>query len=222
MKDQQAKQTQEWIRQSDYDFITAKAMFKSGRYIYTVFMCHLSVEKALKGLYREITKTEPPKIHDLINLATRINLEPPSELKGFLGHLTQMCTLRITKGIYRKNLQENIRTNQGRIKMGKRRIKEIVLRLVRALVQQQIKTEKVVLFGSQADGNYHRESDLDLVFISSDFTGRNLIERARILGNAHWEVPDYPMDLIGVTPQEWEKGDSLIISYAKNGKLIYA
>jgi len=26
-------------------------MFKTKRHIYTVFMCHLSIEKALKGLY---------------------------------------------------------------------------------------------------------------------------------------------------------------------------
>jgi HEPN domain-containing protein len=30
---------------------TAEAMFDAGRYIYTVFMWHLSIEKALKGLY---------------------------------------------------------------------------------------------------------------------------------------------------------------------------
>lgn len=41
----------EWLRQADYDMETAEAMFESGRYIYAVFMCHLSLEKALKGLY---------------------------------------------------------------------------------------------------------------------------------------------------------------------------
>jgi len=45
------KTSKEWLKQSDYDFETAKAMFKAGRYIYAVFMCHLSVEKALKALY---------------------------------------------------------------------------------------------------------------------------------------------------------------------------
>lgn len=41
----------EWLKQAEYDLGTAEAMFKSKRYIYTVFMCHLSIEKALKGLY---------------------------------------------------------------------------------------------------------------------------------------------------------------------------
>lgn len=106
--------------------------------------------------------------------------------------------------------------------MGKKTIKQIVLRLVNALHKQNIKTEKVVLFGSYAEGNSHKDSDLDLLIISSDFRGQNLLERAKILARAHWEVPDYPMDIVGVTPDEWEKADSLIIDYAKNGKLVYA
>jgi len=44
------KTAREWFKQSDYDFGTAEAMFKSRRYIYAVFMCHLCIEKALKGI----------------------------------------------------------------------------------------------------------------------------------------------------------------------------
>ncbi len=34
------KPVKEWFIQADYDFGTAEAMFKTGRYIYAVFMCH--------------------------------------------------------------------------------------------------------------------------------------------------------------------------------------
>jgi len=54
----------EWQTQSDYDFNTAKAMFESGRYIYSVFMCHLSIEKALKGLFAELTESLPPNVDE--------------------------------------------------------------------------------------------------------------------------------------------------------------
>ncbi|WP_367401612.1 HEPN domain-containing protein [Geoalkalibacter halelectricus] len=37
------KRTEEWLRQSDYDFETAEVMFNSGRQIYAVFMCHLAI-----------------------------------------------------------------------------------------------------------------------------------------------------------------------------------
>jgi len=39
-----------WIKSSDYDIRTASALLKSRRYVYVIFMCHLSVEKALKAL----------------------------------------------------------------------------------------------------------------------------------------------------------------------------
>ena len=41
---------EEWYFQSDYDLETAFDMFRSGRMVYCIFMCHLSLEKALKGL----------------------------------------------------------------------------------------------------------------------------------------------------------------------------
>ena len=48
------KTPEEWFKQTDYDIGTAADMFKTGRYIYTVFMCHLSVEKALKAIIHKI------------------------------------------------------------------------------------------------------------------------------------------------------------------------
>ncbi|HOB83167.1 MAG TPA: HEPN domain-containing protein, partial [Bacteroidales bacterium] len=41
---------EEWYFQSDYDLGTAIDMLKSGRSVYCIFMCHMSLEKALKGL----------------------------------------------------------------------------------------------------------------------------------------------------------------------------
>ncbi len=49
------KLSDEWIKQADYDMETARAMFAARRYICTVFMCHLSIEKALKGLFQKQT-----------------------------------------------------------------------------------------------------------------------------------------------------------------------
>ncbi len=58
----------EWMKQSEYDLMTAKDMYNAGRYIYTVYMCHLSIEKALKALVNVTTGKMPPKIHNLIKL----------------------------------------------------------------------------------------------------------------------------------------------------------
>lgn len=51
----------EWLKQAEYDMDTADAMFMSGRYFYAVFMCHLSIEKALKGLFHKLLDEVPPK-----------------------------------------------------------------------------------------------------------------------------------------------------------------
>ena len=61
----------EWLKQSDYDLETAKFMASGGRYFYSVFMCHLSIEKALKGLYQEKIDKFPPKTHNLILLMNK-------------------------------------------------------------------------------------------------------------------------------------------------------
>ena len=56
------KRTEEWLKQADYDLDTADYMHAGGRYHYAVFMSHLAVEKALKGLYFEMRRQFPPEI----------------------------------------------------------------------------------------------------------------------------------------------------------------
>ena len=56
----------EWYFQADYDLEVAEDMFKSGRYIYCIFMCHLSLEKGLKGLFNKRSGEYPPKSYSLI------------------------------------------------------------------------------------------------------------------------------------------------------------
>ena len=74
------KRTEEWLRQSDYDFETAEAMFNCGRQIYAVFMCHLSIEKAIKGLLYERFRELPPRSHSLVLLLTKLDVRPPERL----------------------------------------------------------------------------------------------------------------------------------------------
>lgn len=63
----------EWYFQSDYDLETAVDMFKSGRYVYCIFMCHLSLEKALKGLLVKSKGEFPSKSHSLIYFIKSLN-----------------------------------------------------------------------------------------------------------------------------------------------------
>ncbi len=84
-----SKEPQEWLRQADYDLDTAEFMFDGGRYFYAVFMCHLSMEKALKGLYQERLKQIPPKVHNLVYLLNKIGIKPPEDIGRFLIKLNE-------------------------------------------------------------------------------------------------------------------------------------
>ena len=83
------QRTKEWLIQSDYDMDTAEYMHSGGRHIYAVFMCHLSIEKALKGLYNERMGLIPPKSHNLIYLFNEIGMKPPTELGKFIVKLNE-------------------------------------------------------------------------------------------------------------------------------------
>ena len=68
---------------------TAEAMFDSGRYLPAVFMCHLAIEKALKGLFCEKRGEVPPKSHSLVFLLTRLDIRPPETLGRFIVMLSE-------------------------------------------------------------------------------------------------------------------------------------
>jgi HEPN domain-containing protein len=85
-----AKPPAEWLAQASYDMDTAAYMFKGGRYMYTVFMCHLSREKALKGLYAEKLGKEPPKTHNLLYLIEKMKVKLPEDLHDFTSTLNRV------------------------------------------------------------------------------------------------------------------------------------
>ncbi len=60
-----------WIDLSDYDLETAEAMLKSKRYLYVVFMCHQTIEKAFKAYYTKVKSETAPYKHSLSYLASK-------------------------------------------------------------------------------------------------------------------------------------------------------
>lgn len=121
MPDKKIRDIAHWIKLSDYDVETAKAMHKAGRYLYVLFCCQQAVEKRLKALVVRTTDEFPPKLHDLIRLLdlTKINLEGSQRL--FLRKLTnyyietrypeEMAELgrRVTSELSVRYLKETIR-----------------------------------------------------------------------------------------------------------------
>ena len=84
-----SKDHKEWILQAEYDMETADIMFNTGRYFYAVFMCHLSIEKALKGIFLLKLGEIPPKTHNLIYLLNKINIKPNEYIRGIITRLNE-------------------------------------------------------------------------------------------------------------------------------------
>ncbi|MDR3328987.1 MAG: HEPN domain-containing protein [Prevotellaceae bacterium] len=84
MEQPRQPQHEQWYFQSDYDLETGKYMLKTGRNIYCIFMCHLSLEKALKGLYIKRCNEIPPRLHDLMYFIGKLTLELTEEYTTFM------------------------------------------------------------------------------------------------------------------------------------------
>jgi len=65
-------------------------MFKTGRYIYVLFMCHLACEKLLKALYESVLSKMPPKTHNLVYLSKTVDLELPENHLRLLESLNDL------------------------------------------------------------------------------------------------------------------------------------
>ena len=71
-------------------WIQLRQCVKPEEYIYAVFMCHLAIEKIIKGVYSKIIGNDPPKTHDLIYLSEMTNLNLTEDFTKFLDSLNDL------------------------------------------------------------------------------------------------------------------------------------
>jgi len=88
-------------------------------------------------------------------------------------------------------------------------------------IGEQFGAEKVILFGSYAEGAATEDSDVDLLVIVP-FTGRSVDQSVKIRMELR---PAFPVDLIVRTPekvhQRVEMGDDFIREILEEGKVLY-
>ena len=84
------KGVKNWLESAQYDLETAEHMLKTGRYIYTVFMCHLALEKVLKAKVEEVTDRIPPRTHDLEYLMELEKLSSDEDTERFIAEITNL------------------------------------------------------------------------------------------------------------------------------------
>jgi predicted nucleotidyltransferase len=104
--------------------------------------------------------------------------------------------------------------------MDKKAALEIVSRFRNGIEAQNVKVEKLILFGSYATGANREGSDIDVVVISKDFAGKDYWQRTDILSQAIYEVFE-PIEAVALTPDEWEKKESVVVDYAAAGEVVY-
>lgn len=84
------QQVANWLSSAQYDLETADHTYESGRYVYTIFFCHLALEKALKAKVHEVTGKLPPKTHNLRHLLALSNIEADESVVEFLSKLSDV------------------------------------------------------------------------------------------------------------------------------------
>ena len=77
------------------------------------------------------------------------------------------------------------------------------LEVFRRNVRRRIRVEAVWLFGSRARGDARPDSDVDLIVVSPDFRGLDLVERSRLIRPC-WEA-DISVDILPYTPEEFDR-----------------
>ncbi|MDL1983672.1 MAG: HEPN domain-containing protein [Deltaproteobacteria bacterium] len=77
-----------WLDIADYDMETARSLQKSGRYLYTVFICQQAVEKLLKANYMKRFSKEAPFSHNLVYLNSLVELGTSDSHLKLIAELT--------------------------------------------------------------------------------------------------------------------------------------
>lgn len=88
---------------------------------------------------------------------------------------------------------------------------------------QFIEVQRALLFGSYAYGEPGEWSDIDLVIISPDFDGQDMLDRLRFLYQKAWEADTNWIEPLGYTREELESAStlSLLGEVRERGIVVY-
>lgn len=88
-------------------------------------------------------------------------------------------------------------------------------------LRQRVRLDRIILFGSSADGNARPDSDIDLLVVSPDFGG-DILEEFRVLRGC---LPRHTIgiDTLGCTPEELAKAEpGSVLSTAAQGRVVFS
>jgi len=92
------------------------------------------------------------------------------------------------------------------------------------LLQAGINVQKIIVFGSQANGSDNAGSDIDIMVISDDFKNKDIFKRAKLTKDAEiMTIKKFliPLDIVTLTEEELTDGTSVLSDYARTGEIVY-
>jgi HEPN domain-containing protein len=98
-----------WLEYAQYDLETAEAMYKSGRWVYVIFMCQQALEKLCKGLYLLYIDDNIPRLHNVTAVFSKFadKLSEPlgDDIRGLFDRLS-LYYLEARYPEYKNNLSD--------------------------------------------------------------------------------------------------------------------
>jgi uncharacterized protein len=102
--------------------------------------------------------------------------------------------------------------------MDQETIKEVIVFLKQCLLKNGIQVDAIALFGSALHGDMNKESDIDLIIISSGFSNLDIFERALLTMKSETETLrkfKIPMDILNLSPEEYEHSNARLFYQSK-------
>jgi len=89
---------------------------------------------------------------------------------------------------------------------------------LRFLLANGYHIKKTYLYGSYAKGNYHKDSDIDLVIVSRDFTGNRFKDSLKLMELCR--NIDSRIEPMPYRPEDFNDSDPLVIEVKATGEEI--
>jgi HEPN domain-containing protein len=109
-----------WQEGAEYDLGVAKAMFRSRKFPYALFMGHLAIEKLLKAMVVKNTSAHAPITHSLSLLAEKSKISIPEEtmikLREFMEFHFEARYPKYERAFYAKCTKKYTRIQLNEIK----------------------------------------------------------------------------------------------------------
>lgn len=102
---------------------------------------------------------------------------------------------------------------------------QIAETLSELLKQKGIHVSKIVIFGSFARGKFKKDSDIDIIVVSSDFRNKSIFDKVELVSGIGWDMVNkfkLPLDILYYSDKEWEKGNLIINAAKAEGEIIYS